>query len=158
MGKARSLLLLQGPVWGSTLVWSSPALRYYTRVEVIGSGKHSSLLRYGNNYCRKKFYEIASRCKLNFLSLILFRKTFDQWLGWLSMSKWRHPTINSKKIKYRKKISPFFKSIMRASLQSIDAQSNRRLKPFSQKLELSNSLWCDQNHICDNFVIYCITT
>jgi hypothetical protein len=21
-----------------------------------GSGKHSSLLRYGNNYCRKKFY------------------------------------------------------------------------------------------------------
>jgi hypothetical protein len=25
-------------------------------VEVIGSGKHSRLLRYGNNYCRKKFY------------------------------------------------------------------------------------------------------
>jgi hypothetical protein len=25
-------------------------------VEVIGSGKHSSLLRYGNNYCCKKFY------------------------------------------------------------------------------------------------------
>jgi hypothetical protein len=25
-------------------------------VEVMGSGKHSSLLRYGNNYCRKKFY------------------------------------------------------------------------------------------------------
>jgi hypothetical protein len=25
-------------------------------VEVIGSGKHSSLLQYGNNYCRKKFY------------------------------------------------------------------------------------------------------
>ncbi len=23
---------------------------------MIGSGKHSSLLRYGNNYCRKKFY------------------------------------------------------------------------------------------------------
>ncbi len=22
----------------------------------MGSGKHSSLLRYGNNYCRKKFY------------------------------------------------------------------------------------------------------
>ncbi len=25
-------------------------------MEVIGSGKHSSLLWYGNNYCRKKFY------------------------------------------------------------------------------------------------------
>jgi hypothetical protein len=24
-------------------------------MEVIGSGKHSSLLRYGNNYCRKSF-------------------------------------------------------------------------------------------------------
>jgi len=24
-------------------------------VEVIGSGKHSSLSRYGNNYCRKSF-------------------------------------------------------------------------------------------------------
>ena len=23
---------------------------------MIGSGKHSSLLQYGNNYCRKKFY------------------------------------------------------------------------------------------------------
>jgi hypothetical protein len=25
-------------------------------VEVLGSGKLSSLLRYGNNYCHKKFY------------------------------------------------------------------------------------------------------
>jgi hypothetical protein len=25
-------------------------------VEVIGSGKQSSLLQYGNNYCRKNFY------------------------------------------------------------------------------------------------------
>jgi hypothetical protein len=24
--------------------------------EVMGIGKHSSLLRYGNNYCHKKFY------------------------------------------------------------------------------------------------------
>jgi hypothetical protein len=29
--------------------------KYYTRVEVNGSGKHSSLLQYGNNYCQKKF-------------------------------------------------------------------------------------------------------
>jgi hypothetical protein len=25
-----------------------------------GSGKHSSLLRYGNNYCRKMFYSTSS--------------------------------------------------------------------------------------------------
>jgi hypothetical protein len=25
-------------------------------VEVLGTANHSSLLRYGNNYCRKKFY------------------------------------------------------------------------------------------------------
>ncbi len=30
-------------------------------VEVIGSGKHSSLLQYGNNYCRKKFYSTGPR-------------------------------------------------------------------------------------------------
>jgi hypothetical protein len=30
-------------------------------VEVIGSAKHSSLLRYGNNYCRKKFYSSGPR-------------------------------------------------------------------------------------------------
>ncbi len=31
-------------------------------VEVIGSGKHSSLLWYGDNYCRKKFYSTGPRC------------------------------------------------------------------------------------------------
>ncbi len=29
---------------------------YYTRGEVNGSGKHSSLLRHGNNYVHKKYY------------------------------------------------------------------------------------------------------
>jgi hypothetical protein len=29
-------------------------------VEVIESGKHSSLLPYGNNYCRKKFYSTGT--------------------------------------------------------------------------------------------------
>jgi hypothetical protein len=26
---------------------------------VIGSGEHSSLLQYGNNYCRKRFYSTS---------------------------------------------------------------------------------------------------
>ncbi len=28
---------------------------------MIGSGKHSSLLQYGNNYCHKKFYSTGPR-------------------------------------------------------------------------------------------------
>ncbi len=27
-----------------------------------GTGKHSSLLRYGNKYCRKKFYSTGPSC------------------------------------------------------------------------------------------------
>ncbi len=30
-------------------------------MEVNASGKHTSLLRYGNNYCRKKFYSTGPR-------------------------------------------------------------------------------------------------
>jgi hypothetical protein len=30
-------------------------------VEVNGSGKHSSLLQYGNNYCHKKFFSTDPR-------------------------------------------------------------------------------------------------
>ncbi len=30
--------------------------KYYTTVEVNGRGKHSSLLRYGNNYDCQKFH------------------------------------------------------------------------------------------------------
>jgi hypothetical protein len=33
----------------------SLAHKYVTRVEVNGNCKHSSLFRYGNNYCLKKF-------------------------------------------------------------------------------------------------------
>ncbi len=36
------------------------AYKYCTWVEVNGSGKHSSLLRYGNNYRRYKFYSTGS--------------------------------------------------------------------------------------------------
>jgi hypothetical protein len=46
------------------LVWFSgrlqPCLQILTRVEVKGRGKHFSLLRYGNNYCRKKLYSSGS--------------------------------------------------------------------------------------------------
>jgi hypothetical protein len=35
-------------------------------VEVIGSRKHSSLLRYGNNYCRKKFYSTGPSIECHF--------------------------------------------------------------------------------------------
>jgi hypothetical protein len=43
------------PIRGSTLVGSSVACKFQTRVEVNGSSKHSSLLQSGNNYGRKKY-------------------------------------------------------------------------------------------------------
>jgi len=46
---------------GSTLEGSSLAYKYKTRVEVNGSGKHSSLLKCGNNYSRKKFHSTRPR-------------------------------------------------------------------------------------------------
>ncbi len=49
----------QSNIWGQgSFIPEQPSLahKYQARVEVIGSGKHSSLLRYSNNYCRKKFY------------------------------------------------------------------------------------------------------
>ncbi len=42
--------------WCSTLVGSSLAHKYQARVKVNICGKHTSLLRYGNNYKRKNFY------------------------------------------------------------------------------------------------------
>ncbi len=56
VGKVKSLPLEWSPEGGTTLVGSSLAHKYKTRVEVKGSGKHSSLLQCGNNYCRKRFY------------------------------------------------------------------------------------------------------
>ena len=41
---------------GSTLISSSLASKSLNWVDVINNGKHSSLLRYGKSYCRKKFY------------------------------------------------------------------------------------------------------
>ncbi len=55
--KVRSLPLEWVPsIRGSTLIGSFLARKYYTRLQVNSSGKHSSLLRYGNDYSRKKFY------------------------------------------------------------------------------------------------------
>jgi len=42
-------------VRGSTLVGSRLGSKYLTRVEVNGSGKHSSSLLYGNSYGYKSF-------------------------------------------------------------------------------------------------------
>ncbi len=47
---------------GSTLVCSSLALKYQTRVIVNGSVKHSSLLCYGISYGSKKFYSLGLWC------------------------------------------------------------------------------------------------
>ncbi len=47
--------------------------KYQTSVEVIGSGKHSSLLQYDNNYCCKKFYSTGHRTGENVK--FHFRKT-----------------------------------------------------------------------------------
>jgi hypothetical protein len=52
-GKAKRQQLAFIPV--TTLVSSSLAYKYKTGVEATGSGKHSSLLRYGSNYGRKFF-------------------------------------------------------------------------------------------------------
>ncbi len=39
---------------------SKPCPKYFTGGKVIDSGKHSSLIQYGNNYCRKKSYSTGS--------------------------------------------------------------------------------------------------
>jgi hypothetical protein len=44
----------------STLVGSCLACKYWTSMEVNGNGKHSSLIRYGNNYDCKIFIVQAS--------------------------------------------------------------------------------------------------
>jgi hypothetical protein len=41
-------------------------------VKVIRSGKRSSLLRYGNNYCRKKFYSTGPWVGFENVSVIDF--------------------------------------------------------------------------------------
>jgi hypothetical protein len=57
---------------------------------VIGSGKHSSLLRYGNDYCRKKFYITGPKGSpwINTLSRIFVnydrKKFYNIWPSVLS--------------------------------------------------------------------------
>jgi hypothetical protein len=54
------------------LVGSSLAYTCYSKVEVNGSGKHSSLLPYGNYYGRKMFY----RSKLFLSNLSKFQISY----------------------------------------------------------------------------------
>ncbi len=44
--------------FGTPFYWQAPSLAQngQTRVELNGSSKHSSLLKYGNDYRRKNFY------------------------------------------------------------------------------------------------------
>jgi hypothetical protein len=56
VAKAKSLPLEWSPVRGSTLLGSSLLRKYHIRVEVNGSGKHSSLQRYSNNYDHKQLW------------------------------------------------------------------------------------------------------
>jgi hypothetical protein len=51
------------------------ACKYKTREGVNGRGKHSSLLRYSNNYDRKKFYGRSHRC---FSRKSIGRETFGR--------------------------------------------------------------------------------
>ncbi len=46
-----------GAPYRNPLQWQAPGLahKYQTRTEVNGSGEHSSLVRYGNIYCHKRF-------------------------------------------------------------------------------------------------------
>jgi hypothetical protein len=56
VGKARSLPLEWSPVKGSFLEFYSFTCKYWTRSNVSGGNKHSSLLQCGNNYGYEKFY------------------------------------------------------------------------------------------------------
>jgi hypothetical protein len=52
------------------LVGSSLTQMFETKAQLNGSGKHSSLLRYGNNYCCKMFYSTGPWMKASaFFSL-----------------------------------------------------------------------------------------
>ncbi len=55
--KARSIPVEWSPMRGSTLLSSRLACKYYTSATVTNSVKHTSLLLYIINNCRKKFYD-----------------------------------------------------------------------------------------------------
>jgi hypothetical protein len=64
MSKAGSQPLELSPITSSTVISSSLACECYPRVDVTEICKHSSLLRYGQKYCRKKFHITGNRKKL----------------------------------------------------------------------------------------------
>jgi hypothetical protein len=57
-------------------------------VEVIGSGKHSSLLRYGNNYCRKMFYSTGPSLFRKFVTYDR-KKFYNIGPNWLSTTQYQ---------------------------------------------------------------------
>jgi hypothetical protein len=58
-----SLPLKWSLVRSSTEVGASLSWKYYTRVEMTDSNKHSSLLHYGINYRCKRFYSAGPKGK-----------------------------------------------------------------------------------------------
>jgi hypothetical protein len=75
--KAGSQPLGFGIAKGSPLVSSSLGCKYETRLKVTDSGKHSSLLKYGKNYCRKKFCCTVSKSIFNLLNFRLKNMFFS---------------------------------------------------------------------------------
>jgi hypothetical protein len=57
-----------GAPYETPIKWQAPTLthKYYTCLEVNEIGKHSSLLRNGNNYCCKKFYSTGPHQFINY--------------------------------------------------------------------------------------------
>ncbi len=56
VGKVGSQPVQLSSLRGSTLISSNLDCEFYVWVEVTKSSKHSSLLKYGTNYGRKRFY------------------------------------------------------------------------------------------------------
>ncbi len=73
------------------LRWVAPrlALKYQTRVEVIDIGKHFSLLRYGKNYCCKKFYSTGRRGIGVFKYIVSVKTSEDLLIGFDILLLWR---------------------------------------------------------------------
>ncbi len=82
-----------GASYGTPLSCLAPGLarKYYTRVEVNGSGKYSSLLSYGNNCFSKTFYSTAhwGLYYKTFYDRNLPRVTVAPWQSIATALKWR---------------------------------------------------------------------
>jgi hypothetical protein len=66
---------------------SSLDRKFWTRVKVSESNKHSSLLQYGINYVRKKFYITDPWIKVLFLCVSLALTSLDSNLSFIKVIK-----------------------------------------------------------------------